>query len=198
MAYAGRSHFLGKGYLKDGQPVNEPFDFSKKNRLPLQELHDILKSVIFPKDVSVERRFNLTDADYAFLQKYMSMYLGETAYPAYDSLTRENTRVKFFLSHEMEKSKRNGIREFNKAGDAYGFLTDAAYIVDFENKVEFMLSATILCNTDGIFNDDHYDYDTIGFPFFTHLGNIVYEYELKRRKEFLPDLSAFRINYTVE
>jgi len=30
---------------------------------------------------------------------------------------------------------------FNKPGWTYGFLTDVAYVVDFKNKVEFMLSA---------------------------------------------------------
>ena len=29
------------------------------------------------------------------------------------------------------------LRIFNKVGDAFGFLTDAAYVVDLENGVEF-------------------------------------------------------------
>ena len=89
------------------------------------------------------------------------------------------------------------IRIFNKIGDAYGFLNDIAYIVDFESGVEFMLSATIYCNSDEIFNDDKYDYDTVGFPFMQHLGQVMYEYELKRIKKNKPDLSKFLItNYT--
>ncbi len=62
-------------------------------------------------------------------------------------------------------SRTTIIRIFNKVGDAYGFLTDIAYIVDFENNIQFALSATILANADGIFNDDKYDYETIGLPF---------------------------------
>jgi hypothetical protein len=58
------------------------------------------------------------------------------------------------------------IRIFNKVGDAYGYLIDNAYIVDFENKVEFMLAAVINVNTDGVYNDGVYAYDSLGFPFF--------------------------------
>lgn len=65
----------------------------------------------------------------------------------------------------QETTMPGNIRIFNKIGDAYGFLNDIAYIVDFESKAEFILSATILCNANGIFNDDKYDYDTIGFLF---------------------------------
>jgi hypothetical protein len=89
----------------------------------------------------------------------------------------------------------SSLRIFNKVGDAYGFLTDVAYVADFKTGVEFMLSATIYCNKDGIFNDDKYDYDTVGFPFLKHLGQVIYNYELKREKQHLPDLSSFKMEY---
>ncbi|HWN89244.1 MAG TPA: hypothetical protein VNM35_09280, partial [Chitinophagaceae bacterium] len=94
-----------------------------------------------------------------------------------------------------KNTAKNGIRIFNKVGDAYGFLIDAGYIADFNNNVEFMLSAVIHCNSDGIFNDDKYDYDDIGFPFMKHIGQVIYDYELKRMRKVDPDLSKFRFNY---
>ncbi|MDX2412494.1 MAG: hypothetical protein QNK16_09530 [Woeseiaceae bacterium] len=36
----------------------------------------------------------------------------------------------------------DNIRIFNKPGEACGFKTDCAYIVDYENGVEFLLAAT--------------------------------------------------------
>jgi hypothetical protein len=100
------------------------------------------------------------------------------------------------MFYGSEKTTVNpSIRIFNKVGDAYGFLTDISYIVDFEKGVEFMVSATISCNTDGIFNDDHYDYDRIGYPFMKHLGQALYEYECKRTKKYVPDLAEFKIVY---
>ena len=80
-------------------------------------------------------------------------------------------------------------------GWAYGFLTDASYVVDFKNKVEYMLSATIYVNSDEVLNDDKYDYDTIGYPFLYQLGQTIYKYELQRSRKYTPDLSAFKVQY---
>ena len=85
------------------------------------------------------------------------------------------------------------VRIFNKEGDAYGFLTDVSYFVDFKNNIEFFLSANIYCNSDGIFNDDRYDYETVGYPFLKNLGRAVYHYELQRNKKRIPDLSTFQV-----
>ncbi|MEI4563231.1 hypothetical protein, partial [Klebsiella pneumoniae] len=79
------------------------------------------------------------------------------------------------------------VRVFNKVGWAYGFLTDASYIVDFENKTEFMLAATIYVNSDGILNDNKYEYETIGWPFMYQLGQILYQYELQRERKYKPN-----------
>jgi hypothetical protein len=87
------------------------------------------------------------------------------------------------------------IRIFNKVGWAYGFLTDASYVADFSNNVEFMLSASIYANSDGILNDDKYDFENLAHPFFYQLGQAIYQYELTRKRSFKPDLSKFRINY---
>ena len=87
--------------------------------------------------------------------------------------------------------RKKGYRIFNKVGEAYGFLIDAAYIADYNNNVEFMLSAVIYCNSDGIFNDDKYDYDIVGLPFMKHLGQVIYDHELKRKKKVIPDLTTF-------
>jgi hypothetical protein len=87
------------------------------------------------------------------------------------------------------------MRSFSKEGDAYGFLIDAAYVVDFDNKIEFMLSAVIYCNADGVLNDDKYDYDEVGLPFMRNLGRLLFEYELSRPRTYTPDLSTFRFDY---
>ena len=52
-----------------------------------------------------------------------------------------------------------------------------------------MLAATIYCDEDGVVNDDKYDYDNIGFPFLKHLGQVIYDFEVKRKRTNLPDLT---------
>jgi hypothetical protein len=44
-------------------------------------------------------------------------------------------------------------------------------------------------------NDDKYDYDTIGYPFFNKLGQFFYQYELQRKRKYLPDLARFKMEY---
>jgi len=58
-----------------------------------------------------------------------------------------------------------------------------------------LLSANIYCNSDEIFNDDHYDYETVGYPFMKNLGRVFYEYELKRKRNRLPYLAKFKTGY---
>ncbi len=194
LIYAQRNTKLGKGYMRGDSIINEPFDFSKKNRLSIADLHNILRSVMFPANVASNKRFDLSASDYEFLYKYMSMMPRESTFPSYDT-GYHDAYVKF-LFYGSEKVKADpGIRIFNKVGDAYGFLRDAAYIADFKKNVEFMLSAVIYCNSDGIFNDDKYDYDSLGFPFMKNLGRVMYQYELTRKRRRQPDLSTFNLNY---
>jgi hypothetical protein len=175
--------------------VDEPFDFSKKNRLPLVNLHSLVRSVMFPEAVPVKQRFNLTKDDYDFLHRYMSMMPGESTSPLYDTPAYWDTYAKFLLYGAEKGAAEPHIRIFNKIGDAYGFMIDAAYVADFKNNVEFILSAVIYCNSDGIFNDDKYDYDSVGYPFMKHLGRVIYDHELKRERKYKPDLSAFQFDY---
>ena len=195
MLYYERNTKLGKGYIQSDKLVNEPFDFSKKNLLPLNDLHSIVRSILFPGSFPKKQQFNLTKEDYNFLHRYMSMMPQESKTPVYPSPEYWDTYVKFlFYGSEPGKSVPH-IRIFNKVGDAYGFLIDAAYIADLQNNIEFMLSAVVYCNSDGIFNDDKYDYDSVGFPFMKNLGRIIYEYERTRVRKNKPDFSRILFNY---
>jgi beta-lactamase class A len=196
LVYATRNTKMGNGFYRGTQLINEPFDFSKKNRMSLKTLHNIVRSAMFPEAVPKKQRFDLTKGDYEFLRKYMSMTPLESKFPFYDRESYWDSYVKFLLYGSEKIPMKEGIRIFNKVGDAYGFLIDAAYFADYNNNVEFMLSAVIHCNRDGIFNDDKYDYDEVGFPFMKHLGQVIYDLELKRTKKVVPDLSKFRFNYT--
>ena len=60
---------------------------------------------------------------------------------------------------------------YNKVGLAYGQLSDVAYIK--KNNVSIILTATIDVNTNKIYNDDKYDYDSIGFPFLAEISREI-------------------------
>ncbi len=182
----------GIGYMRGGKLVNEPIDFSNSNYISLESLQGILRAVILPEGTPAEQRFDLSDEDYQFLYKYMSMLPRESDYPSYpDSARYYDSYVKFFMFGDSKAPLPNNIRIFNKVGNAYGYLIDNAYIVDVENKIEFFLSAVIQVNDNQIYNDDTYEYKTLGYPFFAKLGQAVYDYERQRKRAFSPDLQKF-------
>jgi hypothetical protein len=167
--------------------VNAPFDFTRHNNISLVDMQKMLQSVIFPTSVPKQNRFNMTEADRLFLLQYLSQYPSETNYPKYDSAHFYDSYVKFFFqdsTHTMPKH----IRVFNKVGWAYGFLTDVSYVLDTKNNIDYMLSATVYVNSDGVVNDSKYDEETVGFPFLNKVGTAFYEYELKRPRKFKPAL----------
>jgi len=190
-----RPAFLGKAYLngKDSL-VNEPMNFTRHNNIPLEDLQQILQSILFPLSVPQKRRFKLSGDDYAFLYRYLSQYPSETPWPKYDTSVFYDSYVKFFFQKGGRQLPAY-IRVFNKAGWSYGCLTDVSYVVDFKNRIEFMLTATVYTNKDEILNDDQYEFETEGLPFLFETGQTIYQYDLHRKRKHTPDLKAFQLKY---
>ena len=186
---------IGVGYISGDSLINRPKDFSSSNCLPLTALHEFVISVIFHETVPGSRRFNLSENDFRYIMKCMSEYPRESLFPVYDEKHYTDNYVNFLMFGTSKDHIPGQFRIFNKVGLAYGFLSDAAYIVDFENSIEFLLSAVIYVNEDGIINDDKYEYDSVGLPFLSQLGQLIYRQELKRHHKFKPDLSYFEFKY---
>ena len=185
---------LGKGYFSDGKIIDAPFNFTYKNKLQLTDLNKMLQTIIFP-EVNKSARFTMDKNDRQFVLRSMSAFPREGLIHKYSQQENPDRDVKFLMEGLATTPAYNNIRCFNKSGLAYGTLTDVCYFVDFENNVEFMISATILSNKDQVFNDDKYDFDTIGFPFMKLVSKTIYDHELKRQRQFIPNLQDFKINY---
>jgi hypothetical protein len=169
----------GYGYLNDNDSlIVTPFDFSQKNFYTIRDMEATLKHILFPEIVPFSKRFNLKVEDYEFIRKAMSAIPRDYTYLAGDTLLTDD-HVKFY--RDLNNTKFNEVKIYNKVGSAYGYMTDCSYIINEAKGTEFMLTATIYVNKDGIFNDNIYEYDAIGHPFFKALGNAIlnYEYQLK-------------------
>ena len=189
----GVAHITAQGDL-----VQEPFDFSQKNFFPLHDQVEVLKRVVFPDEYTEDQQFNLSDDDRRFVLERMSMFPGESEHPRYKGEDYFDGYVKFLMYGDTREPIPSSIRIFNKVGWAYGYLTDCAYIVDFENNIEFILAATIHTNANQTYNDGVYEEDEIAIPFLAELGRQVYQYELSRPRNHVPDLSAYKLNYVDE
>lgn len=188
-----------KGYYENGRLIRKPMDFSYKNFFSLKDQQDMLMGLIFPEFTDRKRQFNLSADDRRAVLQYMSQWPTETIYPPYfqDSLFH-NGYAKYLLAGGEAENLPAGVRIFNKIGGAYGYIIDNAYIVDFDNKIEFLLSAVLYTNRDGVLNDDRYDYEADAMPFMRNLGRLIYDHERNRVRLFTPDLSAFRLNYDLK
>jgi hypothetical protein len=188
--------FVGKGHFnRNDSLINSPMDFTRHNNLPLEDLQKMLQSVLFPESVPANQRFHLTKDDERFLLQYMSELPSESTKPGYDPVEFFDSYCKFFLYKSSKSKPPPNIRIFNKPGWSYGYLTDASYIVDFDTNTEFILSAVIYVNRDGILNDDKYEYKEIGYPFFKEVGEIILAYDQNRKREHKADLKKFKIDY---
>lgn len=189
----GNAYYDSKGKL-----IHQAKDFSTRNYIPLDGLHEILRKIIFPCNFPRKEQFHLSSIDYQFLIGQLGSWPDESEIPALKDTSKYYRTMTNFLYYGNNKNIQvdSNLRIINIAGQAYGFLTDCAYFIDHVNNVEFFLSATIYVNEDGILNDDVYEYQSLGLPFLANLGRIFYNYESARKKDYCLTIPEYFIDYS--
>jgi hypothetical protein len=184
---------IGSGRMGYGSMlIPQQLKADNLNYVPLEEAHRFLIALMFPYSVTNSKRPLLSTEDYRLLRTWMCLLPRESGMPRYDSRTDyPDNYKKYLLYGDGTKPIDTNLREFNVVGRAYGFMTDVAYFADFKAKIEFFLSATIYVNEDGIINDNRYEYETIALPFFSALGQTIYNYEISRPRPHRPNLQDF-------
>lgn len=185
---------IGQAFYRNDSLIQGGMDFSYKNKFALSDLDGVVKRVIFPEAFLGIERFNLNDEHRNFVLEYMSMLPRESDFPKYDTTEYYDSYSKFFKFGRDKSPIPSRFRIFNKTGWSYGYLIDGTYFVDFESGVEFFVSAVVYVNEDQILNDDKYETEEIGLPFFAELGEYLYQLELKRKKAIPSDLSKLRFD----
>jgi hypothetical protein len=172
--------------------MNSEKDFARHNYLPLQDLHDMMRRIVFNEHLSGHDKLPLSEDNWKFMMKQLGMMPKESEYPKYDKKTYYDSYKKYFIYGSAAATiKSDTLRIFNIVGRAYGFLIDCAYIIDYKNKVEFLLSSSIYVNERNTFGTGRYEYDQIGLPFLRDLSKVIYSYERERTKNHEPDLKEF-------
>jgi len=157
----------GIGYMEGDRLISTPKDFSQKNYLPITSLHNMMKQFIFGELYPTNMQFQVSKEDRLFLLESMSLLPSEAGYTTDDYY---DGYVKFLVFGDTKEDIPDTIEIRNKVGYAYGYLTDCAYIINKKTKKEYIITATIHVNENGIYNDDTYEYDDIGIPFLAELG----------------------------
>lgn len=186
---------IGRAYYSGDSLIETGMEFTFKNKFALSDLHGVVQRVVFPRSFMEADRFNLNEEHREFILKYMSMLPGESDFPRYEGPDYYDSYSKFFKFGTDKNPIPERFRIFNKTGWAYGHLIDGSYFVDYENGVEFFVSAVIYTNQNETLNDNTYETEGIGLPFFAELGEYLYQRELNRKKILKPDFEGLKFEY---
>ncbi len=184
--------FAGRAYKVGSRLIHQPYDFTTANNLPLPDVTALLQAALFPDAFPAAQRPRLTPADHAFLRQYLHLTPHASRFTPYAAPKYFDAYKKYlYYGRRSEAQPQLGLRIFNIVGMSHGYLADVAYFADSLHQSEFLLSAVLYVNQDGIINDAVYEYDTIGEPFLAQLGQLFYQYEARRPRRYRPNLSLF-------
>lgn len=169
---------VGDGYLDGaGARVDGAMDFSAKNRIPLAELQRGLCLALRPElDCGVAGEaagFALSPDDHERLLEAASELPGDSLNPRYDRAEYPDSYGKPLLAGLARVLDPRRVRIANKTGRAYGFSIENALVEDRASGRAFFVAATIYTNSNGILNDDDYDYRSVADPFLADLGEAL-------------------------
>ena len=139
-------------------------------------MHNLIKYIFYPEIFDSTNTFNLYVEDYDFLRYWMSRFTYEDIGEKFigDEKFFE-TYNKFFIHGDEQSVSNEQIRVYNKIGQAYGTSIDNALIKNYQDNIEFILTATIYTNKNKVINDNLYEYDDIAVPFLAKLSRGIYQ-----------------------
>ncbi|MBJ6110474.1 serine hydrolase [Hymenobacter sp. BT523] len=185
----------GRAYQAGRRVIPEPYDFTTANHLPLADISSFLQSILFPESVPTAQRLRLTPTDYAFLRRYLHATPHESGFHAYGPARYFDAYKKYlYYGRNPTTPRQSNLRIYNIVGMSHGYLADVAYFADSLHQSEFLLSAVLYVNQDGIINDGVYEYDSIGQPFLAQLGRQIHQYDGQRPRLYRPNLAEFFIS----
>ena len=168
--------FIGIGYRSRGELIKKPFPVHTRNFITLRSLHEITLGLVLGAESTEVPQFRLTPDIRSFLLTQFSKLPRQSEeYAKLDPSLPDNYAKFLIYGDQNEVRIPDSIRIVNKIGQAYGFLTDTAYVTDSKSNAEFVLSATVFVNNNLIFNDNEYEYEQVGLPFLGALGRTVLE-----------------------
>jgi hypothetical protein len=181
-----KNTMFGEQHFEKGKLVDGPKNFTYSNYIPLSEMNEFMKRFFFPKETFTT--WNLKKEDFTFIKRNMALLPRMSNNPVFDEEKYPDSYMKYFMIGGTNEHLPSNIRMFSKLGQYFGWTSDAAYIVDYTNGVEFFLSAVIYTNSKHIAADNDEEYKAIAIPFMAQLGKAFFEYELKRKKSIMPHI----------
>ncbi len=166
---------VGKYQIENGRKVEKPYDFNSFLDYPLGDIHKTVFRLVFPQEVAAKERFQVSFDSRKYLLKCMGNFPREMKNSSYHNKDQypDNYYKYTIIGNKPELASSGRYRIFSKIGIAYGFVTESAYVVDFENQKDFLVSVSIYVNDDDVVNDNVYEYSKIARPFIANFTRLI-------------------------
>jgi hypothetical protein len=164
---------IGRAHLDGETKVEDPLDFTGKNRIALADLQRGLCMVVRPDVDCGGPGFTLAPADRALLLEAMRRLPRQSTNPVYPPAEYPDDYVKFLLPGLLRVAPLERWAISNKIGQAYGFTVENAWVLDEGSGRGAFLAAALYTNEDEVLNDDRYEYTTVALPFLADLGEAL-------------------------
>ena len=164
---------IGEVYIDDNTlaRVEEPLSCARKNWISLRDLQGIILNLIHPDLDGPERDLGLIDEHRQLLVDIMTGPLSDAG--GTSAADRESRFKPLLPGVLLVIPDRAQLQYTNKAGRAYGFHLDSAYIRNLQNGRSFYVAVTIHVDYDGVMNDGAYRHDAVSFPFLQDVGEVL-------------------------
>lgn len=164
-------------YASNGARLEQPMSFAEKNRISLQDLQDLLVKLTRP-DLVDGPKPDLDAKDKELLANALGTLPSLAKNPSFEGGQALDDLHKPLLQGIAKAVPRERVFVFSKAGRAYGFTVDNAYVLDPIAKRSFYLTAVLYTNDTGVVGDDKYPYLEVANPYFTALGEVFARHAL--------------------
>lgn len=163
---------VGAARIEGERRVEGPKDFSRKNRISLLDLQNLLAAALRP-DLGAGVELRLSPDCRSALARALCGSAGDLRSSTFEGEEFSEARFRPALQGVARVLPRARIEAFGKSGLAYGFQVENAYFADRATGRAFFLAAAIYADADGVVGDGVYDYDSVSRPFLADLGELA-------------------------
>lgn len=166
---------IGDAHIVPGtrDTVDEPMDFTRKNQQSLVDLQNMLVMIVRPDIDLGLPGFKLSKGHRRFLMKAMRQWPEESENPITPRKRYNPFRFKPVLPGILKVHPRERWRVYNKAGKAYGFRVENAYIFDKMRNRGVFVTVAVYANPNKTVNDGRYAYDRLADPLIHAIAELV-------------------------
>ncbi len=164
---------VGEARIDDqGRRIPEPMSFADRNRVSLQDLQEWMVRIARPELASGEP-LHIDDEGRQTLMDALVTLPSESKNPVFERTRTFDELQKPLLPAFAAALPGDRVRIYSKAGRAYGFMVENAYVVDETTRRAVFLTAVVYANSNQVINDDQYDYDRVGSPLLASVAKAV-------------------------